>query len=235
MAGIRDNLSSVRDRIASAAARSGRAAAAITLVAVTKTVPAAAILDGIAAGIAIIGENRVQEASEKHSAIGAAIGEAAQWHLVGHLQSNKARKAVELFSLIHSVDSAGLALEIGRRAQVLGKVQDVLVEVNTSGEGQKFGIDPDANTVLTVIRAMQGTPGIRVLGLMTVGPLTEDHGKVRSAFRTLKALFERVRSERVPNVEMRHLSMGMSGDFEAAIEEGSTMVRVGSAIFGPRG
>lgn len=231
MAGIRDNLSLVRDRIGVAAARSGRAASAITLVAVTKTVPADVVLEGIAAGIAVIGENRVQEAQQKHQEIGAR----AEWHLIGHLQSNKAKKAVELFSLIHSVDTAGLALEIGRRARAADKVQDILLEVNTSGEGQKFGIDPDVNNVLKVIKVIQETPGIRVLGLMTVGPLTGDQDMVRQAFRALKALFDRVRSENIPNVEMRHLSMGMSGDFEAAIGEGSTMVRVGSAIFGTRG
>jgi PLP dependent protein len=200
-------------------------------VAVTKTVPAGAIIEGIAAGIGVIGENRVQEAVEKRPA----VGDAVAWHLIGHLQSNKARKAVELFSLIHSVDSAALAQEIGRRARALGKVQDILVEVNTSGEGQKFGLDPDAGNVMKAMKDISEIPGIQVLGLMTVGPLTGDQGKIRQAFRTLKGLFEQLRPEQIPNVEMRHLSMGMSGDFEAAIEEGSTMVRVGSAIFGPRG
>ncbi len=231
MAGISDNLSAVRARMERAAARAGRPAGDVTLVAVTKTVPAAAVLEAIAAGVSAIGENRVQEAAGKHPV----VGTAAEWHLIGHLQSNKAKKAVELFSLIHSVDSLELAAEIGKRARALGKVQDVLVEVNTSGEGQKFGLEPDAGNVLKVLTAMHGVPGIRVRGLMTVGPLTGDQDKVRQAFRTLRALFELVRSEKVPDVEMRHLSMGMSGDFEAAIAEGSTMVRIGSAIFGQRG
>jgi pyridoxal phosphate enzyme (YggS family) len=231
MVGIIDNLSLVRDRIGRAAARAGRQASDITLVAVTKTVPAGAIIEGIAAGITVIGENRVQEARQKYPAIGART----QWHLIGHLQSNKAGKAVELFSLIHSVDSVPLAVELGRRAHSLGKVQDILVEVNTSGEGQKFGIAPGTGTVIKVINDIHEIPGIKVLGLMTVGPLTGDQDRIRQAFRTLKGLFDRVRSEKIPNVEMRHLSMGMSGDFEAAVEEGSTMVRIGSAIFGPRG
>jgi hypothetical protein len=230
MAGISDNLSSVRERIERAASRSGRAASDITLVAVTKTVPAGAMLEGIAAGIGVFGENRVQEALQKH----AAVGDAAAWHLIGHLQSNKAKKAVELFSLIHSVDSAALAGEIGRRARGMGKIQDILVEVNTSGEGQKFGIGPDVVNVVKVVKDLSGIPGIRVLGLMTVGPLTGDQDKVRQAFRMLKGLFERLRAEKYPGVVMKHLSMGMSGDFEAAIEEGSTMVRIGSAIFGAR-
>jgi len=228
---IRGNLDSVRQRIARAAEAAGRDPGEITLVAVTKTYPAETINEGIEAGITIIGENRVQEAAGKYPV----VGTAAEWHLIGHLQSNKAKKAVELFSLIHSVDSLELAAEIGKRARALGKVQDVLVEVNTSGEGHKFGLEPDAGNVLKVLTAMHGVPGIRVLGLMTVGPLTGDQDKVRQAFRTLRALFELVRSEKVPDVEMRHLSMGMSGDFEAAIAEGSTMVRIGSAIFGQRG
>ena len=243
MAGIANNLRAVRERIARAAASSGRAPGDITLVAVTKTHPAEAVRAAVAAGVTVIGENRVQEAAEKYGAIGAAGGaagseagsEAVEWHLIGHLQSNKARKAVEIFSLIHSVDSAALAREIGKRSQALGKVQNVLVEVNTSGEAQKYGIEPEAGNVLRVMNELKEIAGIKILGLMTVGPLTEDTARVRGSFRTLKTLFDRVRSENITNVEMKHLSMGMSGDYELAIAEGSTMVRIGSAIFGPRG
>lgn len=231
MAGIQENLAAVRERIARAAAACGRTAGDITLVAVTKTVPAGTVLEGIAAGITAIGENRVQEALGKHPEIGAR----AEWHLIGHLQSNKVKRAVELFSLIHSVDSIGLAAEIGRRALEARKVQDVLLEVNTSGEQQKYGFGPDEQTVLEALDAIKDVGGIQVLGLMTVGPLTDDREKVRAAFRALRALSGRVRSERIPNIGMRHLSMGMSGDFESAIAEGSTMVRIGSAIFGTRG
>ncbi|MDI6739848.1 MAG: YggS family pyridoxal phosphate-dependent enzyme [Candidatus Edwardsbacteria bacterium] len=227
---ISDNLAFVRERIALAAAQSGRTADDITLVAVTKTFPPETIRQGIEAGITIIGENWVQEALEKHPAIGNAVS----WHLIGHLQSNKAKKAVEIFSLIHSVDSAALAQEIGRRAGTLGKVQDILIEVNTSGEGQKFGLMPDEGNILKAVAEIKKIKGIKILGLMTVGPLTGDERRIRESFQTLRRLFDRLRSENLPNVEMRYLSMGMSGDFEAAIEEGSTMVRVGSAIFGSR-
>jgi PLP dependent protein len=244
MAGISNNLRAVRERIAAAAENCGRDPGEITLVAVTKTYPAAALREAIAAGVTVIGENRVQEASDKYREISAATGEAAggeagsaavEWHLIGHLQSNKARRAVEMFALIHSVDSVELAQEIGKRAQARGKVQNILVEVNTSGEAQKYGIDPDAGNVIKVLNELKEIKGIQVLGLMTVGPLTEDRAKIRSAFQTLKQLYDQVKSANIPNVEMRHLSMGMSGDFEAAIAEGSTMVRIGSAIFGPRG
>ncbi len=242
MAGISNNLRAVRERIAAAADRSGRDPGGITLVAVTKTYPVAALREAIAAGVTVIGENRVQEAWEKYQEINAATGgaggeagsAAVEWHLIGHLQSNKARRAVEMFSLIHSVDSVELAQEIGRRAQQIGKVQDILVEVNTSGEAQKYGIDPDEGNVIRVINELKAIQGTKVRGLMTVGPLTADRDHVSLAFRTLKALFDRVRSQRIANIEMKHLSMGMSGDFEAAIAEGSTMVRIGSAIFGTR-
>lgn len=230
MAGIGQKLTAVRERISRAAAACGRAAGDVTLVAVTKTVPAGTVLEGIAAGIGAIGENRVQEALGKYPAIGAR----AEWHLIGHLQSNKARKAVELFSLIHSVDSVGLAREIGRRAAEAHKVQDILLEVNTSGEPQKYGFAPGAAGVLGALDELRDVKGIKVLGLMTVGPLTEDAARVRGSFRTLKELFDLVRSESIPGIEMKHLSMGMSGDFEDAIAEGSTMVRIGSAIFGSR-
>jgi len=225
---IKHNLEQVRERIASAAVAASRRPEEITLVAVTKTFPAEAILEGIEAGITDIGENRVHEAAEKHGK----IGPKARWHLVGHLQSNKAKKAVELFSLIHSIDSAALAREVGKRARAMGKLQEALVEVNTSGEAQKFGIEP-AKTI-EVLREIDGTPGIQVLGLMTVGPLTEDAGKVRNAFRELRSLFDQAGKMGFATIEMRHLSMGMSGDFELAIAEGSTMVRIGSAIFGSR-
>ena len=154
MAGISNNLRAVRERIATAAEKNGRDPGEITLVAVTKTYPVEAVREAIAAGVTVIGENRVQEASEKFREINAVTSEAVEWHLIGHLQSNKARRAVEIFSLIHSVDSIGLASEIGKRAQALGKVQNILVEVNTSGEAQKYGIDPDADNVVKVIKAV---------------------------------------------------------------------------------
>jgi len=228
MPSIRDNLESVRQRLARAALAAGRDPGEITLVAVTKTFPPETILEGIEAGIEIIGENRVQEASRKFDVIGPRV----QWHLVGHLQSNKAKKAVEIFSLIHSIDSLETAREVGRRAMEAGKVQDILAEVNTSGEPQKYGVPPPQ--ALDFIQALSQVPGIRLMGLMTVGPLTEDSQAVRQAFRQLFRLFQEAKSLALKNAEMRYLSMGMSGDFELAIAEGSNLVRIGSAIFGSR-
>jgi pyridoxal phosphate enzyme (YggS family) len=228
MPSIRDNLESVRQRLARAALAAGRDPGEITLVAVTKTFPPETILEGIEAGITIIGENRVQEASRKFDVIGPRV----QWHLVGHLQSNKAKKAVEIFSLIHSIDSLETAREVGRRAMEAGKVQDILAEVNTSGEPQKYGVPPPQ--ALDFIQTLSQVPGIRLMGLMTVGPLTEDSQAVRQAFRQLFRLFQEAKSLALKNAEMRYLSMGMSGDFELAIAEGSNLVRIGSAIFGSR-
>lgn len=226
---IGQNLERLYERIRSACHRAGRNPSDITLVAVTKTFPIEAINQAIARGVAIIGENRVQEALEKYPHVGPKV----QWHLIGHLQSNKVKKAVEIFSLIHSVDSVGLAKEIGHRATQSGKIQDILLEVNTSGEPQKYGFLPE--DILEVLKEINDIPGIKVLGLMTVGPLTEDEEKVRSAFRRLRGIFEEAVKLELSNMEMRHLSMGMSGDFEIAIEEDSNMIRVGSAIFGSRG
>lgn len=225
---IRQNLERLYERISSACSRIGRNPKDITLVAVTKTFPVEIINQAVAVGVSIIGENRVQEALEKHPQIGPGV----QWHLIGHLQSNKAKKAVEIFSLIHSVDSTGLAREIGRRAIETGKVQEILVEVNTSGESQKYGFQPEI--VLDVLQEIKDMEGVKVLGLMTVGPLTDDAGQVRSSFRMLKKIYDQFKSQPIPNIKMKHLSMGMSGDFEIAIEEGSNMIRVGSAIFGNR-
>ncbi|HBZ86083.1 MAG TPA: YggS family pyridoxal phosphate-dependent enzyme [Candidatus Edwardsbacteria bacterium] len=222
------NLKRLGKSIDDACRGAGRRPEDVTLVAVTKTFPAEIIELAIAAGVDIIGENRVQEALEKYSRIGPKV----QWHLIGHLQSNKAKKAVEIFSLIHSVDSVDLAREVGRRAGQIGKNQEVLLEINTSGESQKYGFQP--NDVLTVLKEINDIAGLKVLGLMTVGPLTDDVDKIRNSFKMLKKIFDEIRLQAMPNIEMKHLSMGMSGDYRMAIEEGSTMIRVGSAIFGSR-
>jgi pyridoxal phosphate enzyme (YggS family) len=229
MVGIKENLEAVQKRIAEAALKTGRPPGDITLVVVTKTVAAGLINQAIACGVAVIGENRVQEAVQKQPEITGGM----QWHLIGHLQSNKAKKAVELFSLIHSVDSLDLAREIGRRALEIGKVQEVLLEVNTSGEPQKYGFELEE--ILNALNEVKDIEGIKVMGLMTVGPLTEDDQRVRKAFRRLRIIFQEAAKIGYPNIQMKHLSMGMSGDFEMAIEEGSNMVRIGSAIFGARG
>jgi pyridoxal phosphate enzyme (YggS family) len=229
MVGIEENLKIVQKRIAEAALKTGRQPGDITLVAVTKTVASDLINQAIAGGVDVIGENRVQEAVQKQPEITGGV----QWHLIGHLQSNKAKKAVEMFSLIHSVDSPDLAREIGRRALEANKVQEVLLEVNTSGEPQKYGFQIEE--VVKVVNDLNDVKGIKVMGLMTVGPLTEDDQRVRKAFRRLRIIFQEAAKLGLPNVQMKHLSMGMSGDFEIAIEEGSNMVRIGSAIFGSRG
>jgi pyridoxal phosphate enzyme (YggS family) len=229
MVGIEENLKIVQKRIAEAALKTGRQPGDITLVAVTKTVASDLINQAIAGGVDVIGENRVQEAVQKQPEITGGV----QWHLIGHLQSNKAKKAVEMFSLIHSVDSPDLAREIGRRALEANKVQEVLLEVNTSGEPQKYGFQIEE--VVKVVNDLNDVKGIKVMGLMTVGPLTEDDQRVRKAFRRLRIIFQEAAKLGLPNGQMKHLSMGMSGDFETAIEEGSNMVRIGSAIFGSRG
>ncbi|MBI4726789.1 YggS family pyridoxal phosphate-dependent enzyme [candidate division TA06 bacterium] len=229
MAEIKENLEIIKRKIADAASRAGRQPGETTLVAVTKTVPSGLINQAIDCGVNAIGENRVQEAAQKFPEISVPV----QWHLIGHLQSNKAKKAVEMFSLIHSIDSVSLAREVGRRALEADKVQEILLEVNTSGEPQKFGFGPEE--VLNAIEVIKDIKAVKVLGLMTVGPLTEDGLRIRKAFRKLRAIFEQAAKLGFRNVEMKYLSMGMSGDFETAIEEGSNMVRIGSAIFGARG
>ena len=229
MAGIEENLKIVQKRITEAALKTGRQPGDITLVAVTKTVASDLINQAIGCGVTVIGENRVQEATQKYPDISGPV----QWHLIGHLQSNKAKKAVEMFSLIHSIDSLNLAQEVGRRALEANKVQEILLEVNTSGEPQKYGFGLEE--VPNVLNGIKDIDGVKVMGLMTVGPLTEDDQRVRKAFRRLRIIFQDAAKLGLPKVQMKHLSMGMSGDFETAIEEGSTMVRIGSAIFGVRG
>lgn len=224
MSGIAENLRSVIERIDAAARRSGRSGGDIALVAVTKTRDIEEIRQAIACGVTDIGENYVQEAELKYGEIGAA----ARWHMIGHLQRNKARHAVEFFDLIHGVDSEALAREIGRRAEALGKRVDVLVEVRVSGEATKFGVDP--NNTLGFVGRISDIPGIRVCGLMGMAAFTADPEDARPCFRTLKSLWDKL-----PDEQRLYLSMGMTQDFEIAIEEGSNMVRIGTAIFGPRG
>jgi pyridoxal phosphate enzyme (YggS family) len=179
-------------------------------------------------GIRIIGENRVQEAESKFSQ----ITEKVERHLVGHLQTNKAKKAVELFDFIQSVDSLRIAEEISRRASQRGEVMPVLVEVNTSAEETKFGIEP--HQVLPLMESISHLEGITIKGLMTIGLFSDDPEDTRPCFKRLKEAFDQLKQESIPDVEMTYLSMGMTSDFEVAIQEGSNMVRVGTAIFGPR-
>ena len=225
---IEENLQGINSRIQQAALKSGRRRENIRLVVVTKTVDLDRIKEAIRCGIEIIGENRVQEAEEKFNR----ITEKVDKHLVGHLQTNKTKKAVELFDLIQSVDTTHIAEEISKRAQEHGKSMDVLVEVNTSGEKTKFGVEPEET--ISLIETISKFPGIRIRGLMTIGLFSDDPEATRPCFKKLEFIFDEITGLKIPNVEMRYLSMGMTGDFEVAIEEGSNLVRIGTGIFGAR-
>ncbi|MEK6742404.1 MAG: YggS family pyridoxal phosphate-dependent enzyme [Nitrospirota bacterium] len=226
---VPENLKIVMDRIAFAAKRAGRDPSSVRLVVVTKTVDAARIREAVAAGAAILGENRVQEAKEKIEALGKIAG----WHLIGHLQTNKAKYAVKLFDLIHSVDNLELAQEIDHQAAKIGKVQNVLIEVNIAGEASKAGMAVKEAPGLAA--AVARLKNISIRGLMTMPPYSENPEESRPYFSVLRELAETIAKDSLPNVSMQELSMGMSGDFEVAIEEGATLVRVGTAIFGNRG
>ncbi|MCK4802871.1 YggS family pyridoxal phosphate-dependent enzyme, partial [bacterium] len=223
----RENLERIKEKIRVKSELVGRDPQEITLVAVTKTVEADRVEEAIAAGVNIIGESRVREAKEKYRKVESRI----IWHLVGHLQRNKAKDAVKIFDLIHSVDSAKLAKEIDKQARKVGKIQKILIEVNVSGEESKYGLSPEG--VIPFLQEVSGLPNIKVEGLMTMAPLYENPEDCRPCFKKLKELVEEVKTENIKNVEMTYLSMGMSNDFEVAIEEGSNMVRIGRAIFGP--
>jgi hypothetical protein len=217
---IAANLERVRERVARAAERAGRRPDDVLLIGVSKTVDVERIRQALAAGIGALGENRVQEAKAKIEALGRPV----PWHLIGHLQTNKARDAVALFDVIHSIDRVELAREVDRRAQARDRIIDALVEVNLGGEASKGGVVPDG--VGALLDALGGLGHLRVRGLMAIPPVVEQAEDARRWFRALRELGERH--------GVKELSMGMSADFEIAIEEGATMVRVGTAIFGAR-
>jgi pyridoxal phosphate enzyme (YggS family) len=225
---VADNLKIVMDRIAAAAQRAGRDPSSVRLVTVTKTVDHDRIREAIAAGAAICGENRVQEGKEKIEA----LGRAASWHLIGHLQKNKAKYAVKLFDLVHSVDNIELAKELDRQAEKIEKVQNVLIEVNIAGEANKAGMA--VREAPALVREVARLKNLSVQGLMTMPPWSANPEESRPFFRILRELAEAIAKENIPHASMQELSMGMSGDFEVAIEEGATLVRVGTAIFGAR-
>jgi pyridoxal phosphate enzyme (YggS family) len=220
MPDIATNLERVRERLAGAAARAGRRADDVLLIGVSKTVDVERIRAAVAAGVTALGENRVQEAKTKV----AELGRPAAWHLIGHLQTNKVKDALELFDVIHSLDRLELAREIERRAAARGQLVEVLLQVNVAAEPSKGGVGPDA--VGETLDAIGKLAHVRVRGLMTIPPEVEHAEDSRPWFRRLRELAERH--------GLRELSMGMSGDFEVAVEEGATMVRVGTAVFGPR-
>jgi pyridoxal phosphate enzyme (YggS family) len=224
--GFGERLKRVQERIEAAAIRSGRPASAVTLVAVSKTMPAEAIREAVAAGVRILGENRVQEAREKI----ARLPGLAEWHLIGHLQTNKAKLAVSLFSRVHSLDSIRLAGELDRYAEEAGKRLPCFVEVNVGEEAQKSGADE--GEVRALLAETSRLSHIRIDGLMIVPPFVPDPEAVRPFFRRLRLLRDQLVQEGFPLTE---LSMGMTHDFEVAIEEGATLVRIGTALFGSRG
>lgn len=225
---IAENLARLEERIQAACARAGRRRDEVLLVAVAKTRPAAAIEEAIRAGVRAVGENRVQEAAAKKPL----VTSPAEWHLVGHLQTNKAGKALALFSIIQSVDSAHLAGELERRCEQAGTRTKVMLEVNTSGEASKFGVAPEA--LPSLAQAVLKLGRLELAGLMTIGPglAVTDPELSRPCFRALARLAAGLRREL--GIPLPHLSMGMSSDFEQGIEEGATVIRVGTAIFGSR-
>jgi hypothetical protein len=222
-------LKDIHQRIHDVAVACGRDPEAVKLVAVSKTVPAERIRPAVKAGVSILGENYVQEAGEKIEQL-ADLNVA--WHFIGHLQSNKAKYAVRWFDLIHTVDSVKLAKEISKQAAKHDKVQNILVQVNIAMEDSKSGIsEADA---IALVRDISGLEHIGVKGLMTIPPFFDAPEQVRPCFKALASLKDKIAAQNIPNVSMDELSMGMSGDFEAAICEGATLVRIGTAIFGDR-
>ncbi len=226
---VGENLKAVRENIAEAAVRSGRKPEEIKLMAVTKTVEPEYINYAISQGVDLIGENKVQEFMSKKEFLNLENCEA---HLIGHLQTNKVKKIVGEVSMIQSLDSLHLAEEISNRSKALGIVTDVLIEVNIGGEDCKTGLE--MSKLEELIYAAAEMPGIKVKGLMTVPPFSEDSEQARGFFKNMYKLFIDMRSKKIDNISMDILSMGMSGDYCQAVEEGSTLVRVGSAIFGNR-
>jgi pyridoxal phosphate enzyme (YggS family) len=229
---IKTRWQQVQDRMAHAAIRSGRNHDDIRIMAVSKTVPLPQIIEAYEAGITLFGENRIQEAQKKFGTHRENLPTDAELHLVGHLQTNKARKALELFDMIHSVDSVNLAETLSRIAGESNRRIPILIEVNTSGEDSKFGVTPDQ--VLDFTRQAASFPNLHIQGFMTVGAWLPDAEQVRPCFRRLREIRDRVESMKIPNVNTNVLSMGMTNDFEVAIEEGATLVRIGTAIFGAR-
>jgi pyridoxal phosphate enzyme (YggS family) len=225
--GLKSGIEAVRESIDRAAERAGRRGRDVTLVAVVKTVPEAAIREAVALGMGDLGESRVQEAATHVDALGR---EAARWHMIGHLQRNKAARAVELFDRVHSVDGWEVAQALARHATVAGRTVSALIEVNVGGEASKFGVAPEALEPL--LERLRALPGLAVDGLMTVAPLGERPEDARPHFARLREL--RDRAARAQAIALPELSMGMSADFEVAVEEGATIVRVGTALFGAR-
>ena len=229
---IAENIAAIRGRMDVAARKAGRALADVSLMAVTKTHPPEGIREAYAAGIRVFGENKVQEFAGKFEALRDLEG--AQWHMIGHLQTNKAAKAAELFGAVDSVDSVKLAEKLDAAARKLAKQLKVLIEINVGGEEAKSGIASGSQDLQDLLTAAPRFEALQIAGLMTIPPYTEDPEGARPYFRRLRGLRDTIAARNLPRVRMDVLSMGMSHDFDVAIEEGSTCVRVGTAIFGER-
>jgi len=225
---IARNLASIQERIEKASAKCGRNPAKVQLVAVSKTIPPETVKTAIDAGATILGENYIQEACNKIEILGKGVS----WHFIGHLQSNKAKHAVELFDLIHSIDNPHLAERLNREAQKKHKIMPVLIQVNIAEEDTKHGTD--TQTALQLIKDISLLNNLRIQGLMTMPPWSSDPEDSRPYFISLRRLRDELEKQKPGNVSLKELSMGMSSDFEVAIEEGATIVRVGTSIFGPR-
>ncbi len=228
---IQDRLRQVSEKIENICTRLGKNAQDVTLVGVTKFANADQIVEAVKAGLSHVGENKVQQAEEKFPLLNQSNLSVTK-HLIGHLQSNKAKRAVELFDMIESIDGFKLACEIDKHAGQMQKNMNVLIQVNTSGEEQKFGVAP--SELVELIDSLKNLENLTIEGLMTIAPLTEEQDVIRKCFKDLKDLYDKLSHDfnLSQTVNMKYLSMGMSGDFEIALEEGSNMLRVGSAIFG---
>ncbi|MCD6274023.1 MAG: YggS family pyridoxal phosphate-dependent enzyme [Deltaproteobacteria bacterium] len=226
---MKTRLNSIKKRITDAAVSCGRDPADIRLIAVSKKIPEKKIIEAIEAGADILGENFIQEAREKTDHLSSCN---VSWHFIGHLQSNKAKYAVRMFDFIHTVDSMKLALEINKRAEKINKIQNILIQVNISGELSKSGVEPEK--IMNLLKEISRLKNLSVKGLMAMPPYFSNPEKARPFFASLRKLREAIKEEDIPDIFMEELSMGMTGDFEAAIEEGATLVRIGTAIFGKR-
>ena len=225
---IKENLAQISQRIKVAAQRAGRNPDSVRLICVTKSATVEQVEEAISSGVTDIGENRVQDALLKFNQLTESLKK-TKCHMIGHLQTNKVKKCLKVFDIIHSLDSLGLAAEIDKRALSLNKRIDCFIEVNTSSEPQKYGIDP--KSAEEFIRKAAEFQHIRVIGLMTMAPFVEDKEEARPFFTKLRKLKDKFQALSIPNTDIRELSMGMSQDFEVAVEEGATFVRIGSAIF----
>jgi pyridoxal phosphate enzyme (YggS family) len=226
---IATNIEQIQDRIAKRCETVGRSLSEITLLAVTKTFSAERVAEAVRHGLVDIGENYVQELLQKKSALN---DNRIRWHFIGHLQSNKVRHIIDWVYLIQAVDTTGLAKEINNRASRSNRIVDILLEVNTTGEKSKFGLHPEQT--VEFVKQLADLNNIRISGLMTIGPFLPDPESSRPMFRRLRQLKDEVATLNQVNISMRHLSMGMTGDFEVAIDEGATILRIGTAIFGSR-